>query len=207
LTVTSIGNYAFENCTNLASVTIPANVVGIGDFAFAGASLTSVIIAIANIGEGAFEGCSSLASVTIANGDSFLSIENYAFEDCPILSVVFCTGVAPYAQSDVFYDDANVSVYYLPGRSGWSYTFGGVSAFLWNPLIQTGDSSLGVQSNQFGFNITGTPFIPVVVEVCTNLANQVWTPVQTMTITNGSCYFSEPFQANASGRFYGLGIP
>ncbi len=43
--VTSIGEYAFQNCTELVSVTVPANVT--------------------EIGHGAFEGCTSLESITL----------------------------------------------------------------------------------------------------------------------------------------------
>lgn len=34
--VTSIGSYAFRNCSNLTSITIPSTVKSIGDMAFAG---------------------------------------------------------------------------------------------------------------------------------------------------------------------------
>ena len=67
------------------------------------------------------------------------------------------------------------TVYYLPGTTGWSNSFDGVPAVLWNPLIQTADGSFGVRTNQFGFNITGTPNIPIVVQAADNLANPVWT--------------------------------
>jgi hypothetical protein len=59
-----------------------------------------------------------------------------------------------------------------------------------------------VQNGQFGFNITGTPNIPIVVEASTDLANPVWTPLATMTLTNGLVYFSEPVQTNSQSRFY-----
>ena len=69
--VTNIGNYAFRNCTNLTSVTIPDGVTSISDSAFSGCrSLTSVTIpdSVESIGISAFEGCSSLTSVTIPDG-------------------------------------------------------------------------------------------------------------------------------------------
>jgi hypothetical protein len=78
---------------------------------------------------------------------------------------------------------------------------------LWNPLIQAGGSNFGVVSDQFGFNITGTNNFTVVVEACADLANPVWTPLQTVTLSNGSFFFSEPLQTNISSRFYGLGLP
>ena len=73
---------------------------------------------------------------------------------------------------------------------------------LWNPVIQTADGSFGVRANQFGFNITGTPNIPIVVQAADNLANPVWTSLQSVTLTNGPYYFSEPFQPARPARFY-----
>ena len=64
-----------------------------------------------------------------------------------------------------------------------------------------------VQNNQFGFNVTGTVNIPIVIEACTNLANPVWTPLLTGTLTNGLLYFSEPLQTNLSGRYYRISSP
>jgi hypothetical protein len=39
------------------------------------------------------------------------------------------------------------------------------------------------------------------------LASPVWVPLAANTLAGGVFYFSEPFQANSSGRFYGLGLP
>ena len=81
--VTSIGGYAFYGCSGLTSVTIPNSVTSIGGSAFYGCSgLTSVTIgnSVTSIGESAFSGCSGLTSVTI--GNSVTSIGDYAFCGC-----------------------------------------------------------------------------------------------------------------------------
>ena len=82
----------------------------------------------------------------------------------------------------------------------------GLPTVLWNPQVQN-DASFGVQTNQFGFNITGSSNLVIVVEACTNLANPVWQPVQTNTLTGGSSYFSDPQWTNYPARFYRLRSP
>ena len=87
--VTSIGVYAFEECTGLTSVTIPDSVKSIGYRAFNGCTkLTSVTIGngVTSIGNYAFNGCTGLTSVTIP--DSVTSIGNYAFNGCTGLTSV-----------------------------------------------------------------------------------------------------------------------
>jgi serpin B len=74
------------------------------------------------------------------------------------------------------------------------------------PLIQVGAGSFGIRNHQFGFNIAGTNDT-LAVEACTNLARGAWFPVRTLTLTNGSAYFSEPVQSNSPSRFYRVHSP
>ena len=94
-TVTSIGNAAFWNNTDLTSVTIPNSVTSIDKQAFEGcSSLTSVTMGndVATIGEWAFSGCSSLTSITIPNGVT--SIGGSAFSSCSsLISIVIPNSV------------------------------------------------------------------------------------------------------------------
>jgi hypothetical protein len=81
-----------------------------------------------------------------------------------------------------------------------------VLLLLQSPQIQT-NANFGIQSNLFGFEITGQANSTVVVAASTNLASPVWTPLLTNTLTNGSFYFSDPQWSNYPGRFYILQTP
>jgi len=68
------------------------------------------------------------------------------------------------------------------------------------PLIL--NSSIGVRNNQYGFTVSWATNLNVVVEAATDVANPIWSPVQTNTLTSGSFYFSDPQWANYAARFY-----
>jgi len=187
--VTSIEDGAFAYCTSLSNVTIPAGVTSIGYVAF--------------------YGCTSLKGATIPNGVVYIG--SYAFYNCTNLTKALFQGNAPSvnggagsADTTAFYGDSG-TVYYLPGTTGWTNTFGGWPTAPWsqpNPQILGNGYGLGVSSNQFGFTVSWATNVSVVVEACTNLANPVWTRVATNALSNGVCAFTDPQWTNYPSRFY-----
>ncbi len=87
--VTSIGNYVFDSCSSLTSVTMPNSVTSIGNCAFRDCvNMTTVDIpnSVTSIGTGAFCVCSSLTSVTIPN--LVTSIGSSTFSGCGSLTAI-----------------------------------------------------------------------------------------------------------------------
>jgi hypothetical protein len=171
---------------------------------------------VTNIVGDAFHFCVNLTSITV--GKNVTSVFSWAFASCSNLTAVYFKGNAPsiVVGSDLFTGVSIATVYYLPGTTGWHSTFGTPPGqrptTLWNPQAPTGDGSFGVRTNQFGFNITGSSNLVIVVEGCTNLFNPVWLSLGTNTLntfigTNGTSYFSDPHWTNYPGRFYRLRSP
>jgi hypothetical protein len=203
--VTSIGATAFAGCTGLTNVTIPSSVTSIQDEAFAGCpSLISITLGngVTTIGATAFGGCTGLTNVTIPN--SVTKIADSAFLFCNNLTGLYFCGNRPIVGPYAFQGGTNMTVYYLPGATGWGFWFYGYQPKLWNPMIL----SRGIDfADQFGFAITGTTDIPIVVEASTKLASVNWTALQTCTLTNGSVYFSDLQRTNYPARFYRIRSP
>ena len=202
--VTNIGNGPFWDCLNLRAITVnPLN-------AFFTNSVDGILFdkgqtlliqyptgktgnyAIPNgvtlVGPYAFADNDSLNSVTIPTGVTGIGVG--AFSGCSSLTGVYFQGNAPVNGSDTsVFSAAPATVYYLVGTSGWSSTFDGRPTALWNPQAQTSGVNFGVKTNRFGFNITGSSGIIVVVEGSTNMVS--WVPVHTNILTGESSYFSD----------------
>ncbi len=113
--INTIGNQAFQGCSNLTSIRIPESVASVGIKAFYQCSrLTNIELpkSLQSIGEAAFEQCSSLASIEMPN--SVTSIENYTFNGCQILASITLpesvTSIGDYA----FYNCSSLANVILP---------------------------------------------------------------------------------------------
>ena len=129
--VTSIGSYAFYNCSGLTSVTMPSSVTSIGSSAFYGCSgLTSVTIpegvtsinswvfcrcsgltavtipeGVTSIGNGAFQSCSGLMSLTIP--PSVMSIGDSVFDRCNMLDSVVISDLSAWCRISFAFGSSN----------------------------------------------------------------------------------------------------
>ena len=213
--VTSMGSYAFSDCRGLTEVTIPSSVTSLGSRTFqycSGLTRATFGDGIPSIGYYVFANCTSLAIVIIPGSVS--NIPEVSFQGCnSLVSIYFKGNAILYGNTDdptfgvPFSPAIGAVVYYLPGTIGWGPTFRHLPTMLWNPQPQNTSASFGVRSNRFGFNITGTANIPLVVEAATNPASQAWVPVQSCTLTNGSIYFCDPDCTNYPARFYRIRSP
>ena len=216
--VTNIGRYAFIGCTNLISITVDANnpaYCSVAGVLFDKARNTLIQCPSAltgdytipdgtkNIGTNAFPLWMRLTFLTVPA--TVTNIADQALISSSVLAGIFFQGSAPDIGPSTFSGDT-ATIYYLPGTTGWSSPFGGLSAVLWNPQAQTADGNFGVKSDQFGFNITGTANIPIVIQTSTNAAGP-WLPLQSISLTNSSVYFSDPQWNDYSSRYYRISSP
>lgn len=92
-TKNTIDAYSFSDSHNLSRITLPPNIVSIGENSFERTGLTSfeVISTIVNISDYAFSGCSSLTTFTIKNGGALERIGTLVFDGCISLREIVCS--------------------------------------------------------------------------------------------------------------------
>lgn len=142
LPVTSIGNYAFEWCTRLTSITIPNSVTSIGSSAFQMCEgLTSIDIpdSVTSIGWYAFRWCTGLTSITIPN--SVTSIGMGAFYCCTGLTSINIPNSVTRIGREAFYNTG-----YYNDNTNWTDNV----LYIGNYLVDAKDDIRGDYSIQSG---------------------------------------------------------
>lgn len=140
--VTKIGCYALSNCIGLTSLTLPSSITEIGELAFLNCrGLTNFTIpsGVTSIGSGAFFCCYGLISLTIPS--SVTAIGSCAFNDCSSLTSIYAyMEKLPETGSNLFLGcDAKNCTVYVPKGTG--------DAYFW--------SSFGYFENIVEFDATG----------------------------------------------------
>ena len=131
-------------------------------------------------------------------GNSLTDIGSGVFQNCWDLQGVYFTSNAPSPEWDAsMFADSYPTVYYLPGTTGWGETFAGRPTAAWQSSIDTPV----VAEGGFEFRITGSDSEESVLEVCTNLAQGIWTPIETNTLLNGFTVFNDPGWTNHPTRY------
>jgi serpin B len=148
--------------------------------------------------------------IGVAQHEAVLQVDEGGTEAAGAIAVTFeptavlvpqYTFLADHPFTCLIYDTNSASILFMGTLEDPTPSAGSAPPSGPYPAIQTGDGSFGIKNNQIGFNVTGTN-LTLVVEACTNMAARVWFPVQTLTLNNGSAYFSEPWSATNSSRFY-----
>ena len=68
-------------------------------------------------------------------------------------------------------------------------------------------AGFGLKEGKFGFTVTGSSEITVVVEGCFDLGNPVWTPVSTNVLSGGASYFADAEWSKHSSAVYRFRSP
>lgn len=125
--VREIGESAFENCTALTSIELPESVTAIGERAFAGSGLTSIILPyrILTISESTFAGCSDLSSVTF-DGD-LESVGYGAFEGAGLVSVTLPESIMEL-NAGAFRDCSKLETVEILGNNLITLGYGGTNS-------------------------------------------------------------------------------
>ncbi len=128
--LTSIGSYAFYGCSVLSNIDVPSTVTEFGRNAFGDCvNLKSMVIpsGVTKITAGLFSGCSELTSIELSSG--ITSIDTEAFRGCGALkSIEIPKGVTTIGSS-AFYDCSELTNIEIPQSviSIGSYSFGSCS--------------------------------------------------------------------------------
>ncbi len=197
LPVTSIGAWAFDNCTSLTSVEIPDSVTSIGAYAFYGCtSLISIEIpnSVINIETNPFSGCSSLESITVESGNEYYhSIDNCIIKTATNTLIVGCkNSIIPNSVTsignDAFYGCTSLTSIEIPNSvtsiGDWVFTCTSlISINIPNSVTSIGDYAFSNCTSLTSINI------PSSVTSIGNWAFYGCSSLESITVESGNEYY------------------
>ena len=194
--ITKIGNYTFEECNSLTSISIPNSVISIGDLAFSGCNnLTSITIpeSVTSIGYEAFNGCNSLTSITIPN--SVTSIGSRAFSGCTGELIIDSKIVEKPESNNPWFKDANFTSLIIGdhitsiGESAFNSCTSLIRVFIPNSVTSIGEGAFARCSNLTNITIPNnvTSIGQSAFHSCTNLTSVIIP--NSVTSIGGSAFY------------------
>lgn len=184
--VTSLGNYAFEDSYNLTSIVVPNTVTTIDRGAFDSCTnlLTATLpINITKIEDSIFYNCEKLTNISIPEGVT--SIGSYAFENCYNLASATLPSSLTIINESAFDDCRSLANITLPNN----LTTIGYSAFAYCGLLTniTFPSSLKTIGEEAFYRCSGltTLVIPDTITTIESCAFEKCTSLSSVTIGTG----------------------
>ena len=205
--VTSIGDHAFYDCSNIDSIYISSGVASIGAYAFLGCSgIHHLVIpnSVTTIGEHAFDSCLSIHYLVIPN--SVTSIEQRAFFGCSSIDSLYIGSGVTSIVSSAFHGCTGLEYLYYNARNLNSTNNGtNYSSFLstvnnFRTLV-IGDSVRTIPSHCFRgcSSIDSTVVVPDSVTSIGGYAFYGCSDIDTLVIGRGVTTISQYAFQNCSG--------
>ena len=147
---TSVGDFAFNGCSNLTNVSLPTTIQTIGDSSFSGCSkLPSIALRnkVKSLGESAFANCSALKSISLPT--SLISIGYYCFSSSGLRTVSIPNGVTEIGSAAFSWCDSLTRITFPEGLTLIPYQV----AFYSNKLEEViiGDGTEEIAPSAFGY--------------------------------------------------------
>jgi len=183
-----IDQRAFYECNHIESVTFPASVTYIEDYAlYACLALTTVEIEgdlLPTLGKDIFAGCTSLRNVNLGSAMTFIPdgmfencinlrnvtipasvtfIDYSAFKGCTNLKGFYFEGDQPRNRHGSIVDAGDARIYFLSGASGWGPTWRSLQTSLWTTAPPIATTAVDIQAENIGLtwrtsNIPGSNY-------------------------------------------------
>lgn len=121
--ITSISEYAFENCSNFSKLIIPESVISIGEYAFSGCSGIAELSLgneLQTIGDYAFNGCTGIEKVDLH--DNITSIGENTFKGCSGMKEFYVSENLENFGANYISDFVNLEKLYVDNDQADCYT-------------------------------------------------------------------------------------